>query len=139
GLRAGYGIMPASLADVLMHMKPPYSPNVAAEVAMLASLQDRESLMERVGTIVTERDRMTKQLSALDFMEVFPSSANFVLTRVAGGEGRELRDRLAATGIFVRYFDTPRLRDCIRISVGTEADTDRVVEALREQGGERGR
>ena len=139
GLRAGYGIMPASLADVLMHMKPPYSPNVAAEVAMLASLQDREPLMERVGTIVKERDRMTTQLSALEFLKVFPSSANFVLVRIPGSEGQELRDKLAATGIFVRYFDTPRLRDCIRISVGTEADTDRVTVALREQGGERGR
>ena len=106
---------------------------------MLASLQDREPLMERVRTIVEERDRMTQQLSALEFLEVFPSAANFVLTRIAGGEGRELRDQLAATGIFVRYFDTPRLHDCIRISVGTGADTDRVTEALREQGGERGR
>jgi histidinol-phosphate aminotransferase len=139
GLRAGYGIMPASLADVLMHMKPPYSPNVAAEVAMLASLQDQEPLMERVGTIVAERDRMAAQLSALEFLDVFPSAANFVLTRIANGDGREVRDKLAATGIFVRYFDTPRLRDCIRISAGTEADTDRVTEALREQGGERGR
>ena len=139
GLRAGYGIMPASLADVLMHMKPPYSPNVAAEVAMLASLQAREALTERVATIVKERDRMTKQLSALEFLEVFPSAANFVLMRIAGGEGRELRDKLAATGIFVRYFDTPRLHDCIRVSVGTAADTDRVTKALREQGGKRGR
>ena len=106
---------------------------------MLASLEDEGSLMERVGTIVEERERMTKQLSALEFLEVFPSKANFVLVRIPGSEGRELRDKLAATGIFVRYFDTPRLRDCIRISAGTAADTDRVTEALREQGGERGR
>ncbi len=138
GLRAGYGIMPATLANVLMHMKPPYSPNVAAEVAMLVSLEDREALMERVNEIVRERDRMAEQLASLEFLAAYPSEANFILTRIPGGDGRELRDRLAEGGIFVRYFDTPRLRDCIRISVGTASDTDRVTEALREQGGQRG-
>ena len=138
GLRAGYGIMPATLANVLMHMKPPYSPNVAAEVAMLASLEEREPLMERVNEIVRERERMAKQLAALEFMDAYPSEANFILTRISGGDGRSVRDSLAKAGIFVRYFDTPRLRDCIRISVGTASDTDRVTEALREQGGQRG-
>ena len=138
GLRAGYGIMPATLANVLMHMKPPYSPNVAAEVAMRASLEEREPLMERVNEIVRERERMAKQLAALEFMDAYPSEANFILTRISGGDGRSVRDSLAKAGIFVRYFDTPRLRDCIRISVGTASDTDRVTEALREQGGQRG-
>ena len=138
GLRAGYGIMPATLANVLMHMKPPYSPNMAAEVAMLASLEEREPLMERVNEIVRERERMAKQLAALEFMDAYPSEANFILTRISGGDGRSVRDSLAKAGIFVRYFDTPRLRDCIRISVGTASDTDRVTEALREEGGQRG-
>ena len=130
--------MPATLANVLMHMKPPYSPNVAAEVAMLASLEDRDSLMERVNEIVRGRERMAKQLASLEFLDAYASDANFILTRIPGGAGRSVRDSLAESGIFVRYFDTPRLRDCIRISVGTANDTDRVTEALREQGGQRG-
>ncbi|MCH7511346.1 MAG: hypothetical protein IIB19_03155 [Chloroflexi bacterium] len=48
-------------------------------------------------------------------------------------------DQLAQRGIFVRYFDTPRLRDCLRISVGLPDHTDRLLEALQELGGERGR
>ncbi len=138
GLRAGYGIMPATLANVLMHMKPPYSPSVAAEVAMLASLEDRKPLMERVNEIVRERERMAKQVAAFELMDAYPSEANFILMRISGGDGRSIRDSLAEAGIFVRYFDTPRLRDCIRISVGTASDTDRVMEALREQGGQHG-
>jgi histidinol-phosphate aminotransferase len=138
GLRAGYGIMPASLANVLMHMKPPYSPNAAAEVAMLASLEDRDSLMDRVNEIVRERARLGQQLASLEFLDTYPSEANFILTRVPGGDGRAIRDRLAEGGIFLRYFDTPRLQDCIRISVGTASDTDRVTAALREKGGQRG-
>ena len=143
GLRAGYGIMPAALADVLMHMKPPYSPSIAAEVAMLASLEDRELLMERVGEIVRERERMADALTALEMPDVYPSRANFLLARLHGGDARAVHDALAEQGVFVRYFDTPELQDCLRFSVGTSSDTDRLVAALRVQqggrGGERGR
>jgi histidinol-phosphate aminotransferase len=133
GLRAGYGIMPQALADVLMHIKPPYTPNVAAEVAMLASLEARDELMTGVKAIVKERDRMSRMLAALESLEVYPSSSNFVLVRAPERRGRELRDRLAQRGLFVRYFDTPRLQDCLRISVGLPEETDRVVDALREE------
>jgi histidinol-phosphate aminotransferase len=138
GLRAGYGMMPPMLASVLMQIKQPYTPNVAAEVAMLASLKDREALMANVRTIVSERERLQRGLEALEFVEVFPSEANFLLCRLDGMEGREARDRLAQRGCFVRYFDTPRLRDCIRISAGLPEENDRAIEALREIGGSRG-
>ena len=139
GLRAGYGIMPAALADVLMHMKPPYSPSIAAEVAMLASLEDRELLMERVGQIVSERKRMADALTALEMLDIYPSQANFLLARLHDGDARAVHDALAEQGVFVRYFDTPELQHCLRISAGTSSDTDRLLAALREQGGERGR
>lgn len=133
GLRAGYGIMPAALADVLMHMKPPYSPSIAAEVAMLASLEDRELLMERVGEIVRERERMADALTALEMPDVYPSRANFLLARLHDGDARAVHDALAEQGVFVRYFDTPELQDCLRFSAGTSSDTDRLLAALRVQ------
>ncbi|MCH8026298.1 MAG: histidinol-phosphate transaminase [Chloroflexi bacterium] len=139
GLRAGYGIMPAALADVLMHMKPPYSPSIAAEVAMLASLEDRELLMERVGEIVRERERMADALTSLGMLDVYPSQANFLLARLRAGDARAVHDALAQQGVFVRYFDTPELQSCLRFSAGTLSDTDRLLAALREQGGARGR
>ncbi len=138
GLRAGYGIMPAALIDVLMQIKQPYTPNVAAEVAILASLEEREHLMIAVQALVQERERMAAQLRQLEFVEVYPSEANFLLCRLDGMHGRTMRDRLAERGIFVRYFDTPRLRDCVRISVGLPEHTDRLVRALQEIGGQRG-
>ncbi|MCH8066205.1 MAG: histidinol-phosphate transaminase, partial [Chloroflexi bacterium] len=98
GLRAGYGIMPAALADVLMHMKPPYSPSIAAEVAMLASLEDRELLMERVGQIVSERKRMADALTALEMLDIYPSQANFLLARLHDGDARAVHDALAEQG-----------------------------------------
>jgi histidinol-phosphate aminotransferase len=132
GLRAGYGIMPRPLATVLMQIKPPYTPNVAAEAAMLASLDQRDEQMRTVRLLLEERERMAGMLRRLEFVRVYPSEANFVLCRLEGREGRDVRDRLAERGLFVRYFDTPLLRQCIRISVGLPEHTERLVDALRE-------
>jgi histidinol-phosphate aminotransferase len=129
--------MPPALADVLMQIKQPYTANIAAEVAMLASLEDREGLMTNVRAIVQERERMSRALASLEFVDVRPSGANFLLCKLDGLQARETRDCLAERGIFVRYFETERLRDCLRISVGLPQDTDLVVEALREIGGGR--
>ncbi len=90
---------------------------------------------------------MSRSLEALVFLEVYPSQANFLLARLkpglqpgpGGRDAREVQDGLAQRGIFVRYFDSPRLRDCLRISVGRPEDTERLVEALQSIGGERGR
>jgi histidinol-phosphate aminotransferase len=139
GLRAGYGMMPPMLAQLLMRIKPPYTPNVAAEAAMIASLEGRERQMATVRAVVEERERMRRMLTQLEFLEVYPSEANFLLCRFVGLDARDARDRLARRGLFVRHFDTPRLRDCLRISVGLPEHTGRLVEALREIGGDRGR
>ena len=136
GLRAGYGIMPPPLAEVLMQIKPPYTPNIAAELAMLASLEDRDRLLERVDVIVQERKRLEERLRPLEFVETYPSQANFLLCRIAGAH--EVFDALSQRGIFVRYFDSPRLKECLRVSVGLPDHTERFVDALQEIGGDRG-
>ncbi len=132
GLRAGYGCMSPALAAVLMRIKPPYTPNVAAEAAMLVALEHRDEQMQTVRLLVDERERMASALRQLEYVRVYPSEANFLLCCVEGMPGREVRDRLAEAGLFVRYFDTPLLRDCIRISAGLPEHTERVVEALKE-------
>jgi histidinol-phosphate aminotransferase len=132
GLRAGYGIMPRPLADVLMHIKQPYTPNVAAEAAMLTALEDCDEQMKTVQALIHERERLANALRQLEWLTVYPSEANFLLCRIDGMEGRALKERLAERGLFVRYFDTPLLHDCVRISVGLPEHTDRLLGALRE-------
>jgi histidinol-phosphate aminotransferase len=139
GLRAGYGIMSPVLAAVLMAIKQPYNLNVAAGVAMLAALDDRDLLLERCRTIVELREALTRDLRALGWITPYPSEANFVLCRLDGVDAAGVKDRLARRGIFVRTFDTPSLRNHLRISVGLAEQKARLVAALREIGGELGR
>jgi histidinol-phosphate aminotransferase len=132
GVRAGYGVMHPALAGTLMAIKPPYNVNVPAEVAMLASLADREALLANVAAIVAERGRLVRLLREVPYLKPWPSEANFLLCRVTRGSARLLRDRLRERGIFLRYFDRAGLRDCIRISVGRPEHTDALLAALRE-------
>ena len=136
GLRIGYGLFPPVIADYLLKIKLPYNVNVVALIAARESLKDIDYLMDRVKDIVTERERLFNQLKELEWLEPFPSEANFILCSVPNGKASELQQRLQDKGILVRYFNKPFLKDCIRISVGRPEHTDALIKALRELGGE---
>ena len=130
GLRVGYGIFPHWILSHLLKIKQPYNVNVAGAAAALASLSDVRQLQENVRKIVAERERLYQALEAFDFLEPYPSEANFILSRVIGKNAAELKALLAERGILIRYFDTPRLHDHIRISVGTPSQTSVLLEVL---------
>ena len=132
GLRIGLGVMHPSLAHTMMSMKSPYNVNLAAEVALEASLEDCDGLLERVRNIVAERDRFMGLLEQIPGVKPWPSQANFILCQLPEGRGKEIFEGLCQRGIFLRYFTTPRLQDCMRASVGLPHETDAVVDALRE-------
>jgi histidinol-phosphate aminotransferase len=127
----GYGIMPPAIVQRLMAIKPPYNVNVAAQVAVLESLKDIDYLKGTVKKILDERDRLFVMLENLDFMVPAPTQSNFILSKVIDRNPKKMRDDLRTQGIFLRYFDTPGLGDCIRISVGLPQDTDALIWALR--------
>ena len=131
GLRIGYGLFPLQVVDALMSTKSPYNINAAAEAAAVASLDDVDYLMDNVAKIVDERDRLEILLLNLDFVEVIPSRANFLLCPLVDRDAVKIQQELRSQGIFIRHFDTPRVRDCVRISVGRPEDTDAVIWALR--------
>jgi histidinol-phosphate aminotransferase len=132
GLRIGYGFFPVEIAGYLMKIKQPYNANAAAQAAVLASLADIEDLRANVTKIVRERERLFGKLRELDWLKPYPSQGNFVLCSLPEGKAKKTWQQLRKKGIFVRYFDTSRLKDCLRISVGKPEDTDALIKALKE-------
>ena len=130
GLRIGLGVMHPDIARVMMSVKPPYNVNLAAETALLASLADREELVNRVNRIVAERDRMFSLLKGLPGVRPWPSQANFVLFQLPPGKAKGVFEGLATKGIFLRHFSSPRLKDYLRVSAGLPHETDAVIAAL---------
>ena len=81
--------------------------------------------------VIATRARMAEGLARLGF-DVLPSAANFVFARHPGRDGAGLASALRARGVIVRHFAAPRIADFLRITVGTEAQTDRLVAELSE-------
>jgi imidazoleglycerol-phosphate dehydratase len=139
GLRVGYGAFPEWLLPTLWKAKQPYNVNVAASAAAIASLQDSDALAETVARLIAERERLARELGRLSFLQPYPSWANFLLCKVLSAaqpgdkgiySGAGLKEALSCQGIMVRYFDTPRLWDYIRISAGRPEDTEKLLVCL---------
>ncbi len=138
GLRVGYGIMSPEIVDIIYRMKMPYNITIAAQIAVRETFADMERMQGTIRAIIAERERLFSMLKAQGIVEPFPSRSNFILCRVLKGNARRIKLALERRGIFIRYFDTPELRNMIRISVGRPEHSDAVIEALaaisREEG-----
>ena len=134
GLRVGFGMFSEPVAQLLLKAKPPYNVNVAGETAVIASLHNRAALDERVRKIVEARELLMERLRTLPWLEPHPSDANFILCRVQDGDGRTLKEALAKRGVFVRYFDLPRLRGCVRLSIPRPDQVTTLLERLEAVG-----
>ncbi len=131
GLRVGYGVMHPSVAARLMLIKPPYNVNNLAQKAAAASVEDRGYLMDSVHRMVRDRDALMRDLAETGMLHPYPSRANFILCKVLRGDARHIHQKLRTQGIFIRYFDSPRLQDHIRISIGTAEDHKALLTALK--------
>jgi histidinol-phosphate aminotransferase len=131
GARVGYLIADPEIIDCLDRINLPYPLNALSAAAGCEALARPELMQERVAGIVAERERLRQQLAGLG-LRVFPSDANFLLVRVA--DGSNLYRRLAEDcGIVVRdRSGVPRLKDCIRISIGRPQENDRLCAAIGE-------
>lgn len=131
GLRVGYVIAAPALANALHQLRAPYNVNRAGLIAARESLNDIEYLMHNVRALMTEQERMQSELAKLSWLEPLPSHANFLALRVRGREPQNLKQQLAQKGIAIRAFQTARLREYIRLSIGTPEMNNAVLNALK--------
>ena len=131
-LRLGYAVAPPAVVEQLERVILPYHLATPTQVAGVAALAFEADMRQRVDALVEERHRLASALTRLPGLTVYPSGANFVLVRVDSG-GHALWQRLVDRGVLVRDFShVPRLEDCLRITVGTPAEDDVLLAALRD-------
>ncbi|KPK14577.1 MAG: hypothetical protein AMJ62_12775 [Myxococcales bacterium SG8_38] len=132
GIRVGWVRLEEPLAYELEKVRQPFNLNtVSQEIATLALTDLAPMLEEQTTFVVAERERLATRLGRYQELECFPSDANFLLVGYAGSV-EKLVDALLAREIAVRRFASgePRLRRCIRITVGTPEENDRLIDAL---------
>jgi histidinol-phosphate aminotransferase len=137
GLRVGYALCPPAVAEVLHRVRDSYNVDRLAQVAAAAALDDREWLDVTVAQVRATRDRLAAALRQLGW-QVNPAAGNFVLAapvstkRAASVEtAAHCFEFLRARKILVRRFPNHRLTEkSLRISVGTEQETDVFLQAV---------
>ncbi len=134
GLRFGVALAHPEVTAELAKGKLPYNVNLVTLAAAGAALREAPLLAERTRQIVATRDRFAAELARLPGLIVYPTAANFVLLRCRTVTAREVFQRLYDDyGILVRdVSNAAELAQCLRISIGTDADMDAVVAAMRE-------
>ena len=137
GIRSGFAIAHPDLITAMRKVKDSYNCDSLTLAGTLAALQDQDWMLANVARIQATRTRLTTSLHQLGF-EVVPSQSNFVWATRATGGHREIYESLKAQKILVRYMRFPdvpfapnNLLDGLRITVGTDAEIDRLLEVLK--------
>jgi histidinol-phosphate aminotransferase len=114
-----------------MKVKDSYNVSRLSIVAAVAALEDYAWMRQNVDKIRATRARLSAALRDLGYF-VYDSQANFVLARKRGAAQEPIYLGLKERGLLVRYFSSPELADCLRVSVGTDEEIDRLLMAMRE-------
>ena len=131
GLRFGFGIASKRLMEGLMKAKDSYPTDAVAIAAATAAIKDQVHVKTNIEKVRSERSRLTEQLRSMGF-EVGDSQTNFILARCIKMDAKEIFDALVKRSIFVRYFTLSGLEDKLRITIGTPAQNDKLLAALKE-------
>lgn len=134
GARVGFTFAcPELIAEVeaVRHSFNPYNVNGMSMAAALISLGRQDYFYQCTKKIVATRGHMTAGMQALG-MQVLPSLANFVLAKSEKTGGRELYAELKRRGILVRHFSEERIDGFIRVTVGTQEQTDALLCTLAD-------
>jgi histidinol-phosphate aminotransferase len=128
GLLAG---APEWLAE-LDKLRLPYNLNVLTQVTAEFALSHYAIFEEQTERIIRDRDHLYERLTTMNSVEVWPSSANFLLVRLPEGSGTATVKRLRERGVLVKNLDgaSTLLRDCMRVTVGTPEENAAFLQAL---------
>lgn len=130
GMRVGYVIGPLEVIATLDKMADSYNVSRTGQAAAIAALAAQDYYRGKIEQIKADRAWLSEELRALGF-DVAPSGGNFIFARHE--KARALYEALRGREIYVRYFDKPGLDDGLRITVGTRAELDALVQGLRAE------
>jgi len=134
GLRVGFAVGDPDLIDGLERIKNSFNSYPLDRLAIhgaVAAIEDQKYFEQCCHTIIATRNKLTQQLTELGF-EVLPSATNFVFTKHATENAEEIATKLRENSIIVRHFKQARIKDFLRITIGTADECQVLVDALQK-------
>jgi histidinol-phosphate aminotransferase len=134
GLRLGFLAGPGAWLTEFNKVRLPYNINVLTQVTAEFALERSDWLEQQTRLIREERARVARALGAMDGVQVWPSAANFILFRPAGGNAGEVHAGLRDAGVLVKNLDgsDPQLAGCLRVTIGSPEENDAFLSALAD-------
>jgi len=129
GIRFGFAVAEPALVRELIKVKDSYNCDTLSLAAAVAALEDQEYRQSTRSRILATRTRLTAALGKLGF-EVTPSQANFVWCRRGNSPVKPVYEELKRRMILVRYMNYEPYGDGLRITVGSDAEIDKLLEEL---------
>lgn len=134
GMRIGYAVSNPELIRCLSNVKYSFNSYTMNQPALLcgaAAVKDEEYFKEKIRMIVKTREWAKDELGRLGF--VFPEpKANFIFARHPKCDAQKLFEELKAHNIYVRHWNTERIRDHLRITIGTKEEMDALFDFLKK-------
>lgn len=134
GLRIGFAIGSERLVSVLEAVKNSYNSYTVDALSIevgRASVLDDEYFKSTCNKIINTRTRLTNELREMGFT-VLDSSANFIFVTRDDLSMKDMFEYLKTKKIFIRYFSLPRIENYVRITVGTDGETDALLKEIKE-------
>jgi histidinol-phosphate aminotransferase len=131
GVRIGYLMGARALVEQIDKLRPPFNVGVLNAEAALFALEHAEVYARQARAIVDERARLLRELATLPAVQAFASQANMILVRVP--DAGACFAGMKARGVLVKNVQGlhPLLAGCLRLTVGTPAENDAMLAALR--------
>jgi histidinol-phosphate aminotransferase len=129
GLRIGYSLASPELTTLLNRARQPFNVNDMAQIAAIAAIGDDDHVAAARKMVADGLRQITDSLTA-DGVEFVPSCVNFLLVKV--GPGRDICKALEQRHVIVRPMDGYGLPEYIRVTVGTETENTRFLNALKQ-------
>lgn len=133
GMRLGWAMGSAELISALYATKDSmnsYPVDSIAQAAGVAAIEDEEYFRMTVKRVIASRERLTKALRGMVF-KLPDSQTNFVFASHPKYSAKEIFEHLKTRDIYVRWFNKPRIDNYLRITIGTDEETDALIEALK--------
>jgi histidinol-phosphate aminotransferase len=130
GLRFGFAISSPAMNRELVKVKDSYNCDALSLAGAQAALEDQDYLRQTRAKIIATRSRLSLELNKLGF-DVLPSQANFVWATRMDRPVKPIFEELKRRKVLVRYMNYPGHGDGLRISVGSDAEIDRLLEELK--------
>lgn len=140
GMRIGMAIGCPELIETLGAVKDSYNSYPTDSVAIaagIASVNDEQYLRETVKKVCSTRTRVIKELRDLGF-DAAESSTNFIFAEHKNLPAKEIFEYLRDRGVYIRYWNKPRISNRLRITVGTDEQMDIMLGLIKELLAEKG-